>query len=174
MANCLPWFHSRILKVIIFYCEKTKYKVLFFCLPYSGTWVHKRVRVKFKVPEYGSRFPSTDFEKNNWNYLIFANLFKNVLSFTFGLILDAVKVCHVVWVIGFGSGLKKIDFGRRCWVEKLAQYRWLVRYSLLLGFIMSKNPKGLWFYILIESSVCNLSCFFDMIKPRRKEYLPSQ
>ena len=32
---------------------------LFFCLSYSGTWVHKRVRVKFKVPEYGSRFPST-------------------------------------------------------------------------------------------------------------------
>ena len=31
----------------------------FFQNPYSGTWVHKRVRVKFKVPEYGSRFPST-------------------------------------------------------------------------------------------------------------------
>jgi len=51
---------------------------------------------------------------------------------------------------------------------------WLGRYSSLLGFIMSKNPKGLWLYILIESSVCNLSCFFDMIKPRRKECLQSQ
>jgi hypothetical protein len=31
----------------------------FFNVLYSGTLVHKRVRVKFKVPEYGSRFPST-------------------------------------------------------------------------------------------------------------------
>jgi hypothetical protein len=59
MANCLLRFYSRILKVRILYCKKTKNKVAFFCLPYSGTWVHKRVRVNFKVPEYGSRFPST-------------------------------------------------------------------------------------------------------------------
>ena len=59
---------------------------------------------------------------------------------------------------------------------------WLGRYSFFLGFIMSKNPKGLWFSILIKISVCNLSRlkvwfifgFFDIIKPRRKEYLPSQ
>ena len=38
------------------------------------------------------------------------HLFKNVFSFIFGLILDAVLVCYVVWVIGFESGLKKIDF----------------------------------------------------------------
>jgi hypothetical protein len=31
----------------------------FFNALYLGTLVHKRVRVKFKVPEYGSRFPST-------------------------------------------------------------------------------------------------------------------
>ena len=60
---------------------------------------------------YGSRFPSTDFE--NRNHLIFANLFKNFLSFIFGLILDAVLVCHVVLVVGFKSGLKKIDFRQR-------------------------------------------------------------
>ena len=47
-----------------------------------------------------------------------------------------------------------------------AVYR-LSRYSLLLGFIMSKNPKGLWFYVLIESSVCYSSRFFE-------EYFPSQ
>ena len=48
---------TSILKVGIFYCKKSKYEG--FCLLYSGTWVHKRVRVKFKVPEYESRFPST-------------------------------------------------------------------------------------------------------------------
>jgi hypothetical protein len=31
----------------------------FFNVLYSGTLVHKQVRVKFKVPEYESRFPST-------------------------------------------------------------------------------------------------------------------
>ena len=36
---------------------------------------------------------------------------------------------------------------------------------------MSKNPKSLWFYNLNESSVCNLSHFFDNIKPRKNEYL---
>jgi hypothetical protein len=69
MANCLLWFYSRILKVGIFYCEKTKYEVCFFCLPYSGNWVHKWVRVQ--VPKYGSPtrvlfrswFLSTDFDK---------------------------------------------------------------------------------------------------------------
>ena len=35
----------------------------------------------------------------------------------------------------------------------------------------SDKIKDLWFYILIESSV---PTFFDMIKLRRKEYLPSQ
>ena len=51
---------------------------------------------------------------------------------------------------------------------------WLSRYSFHLGFIMSKNPKGLWYYILIKSSVSNLSLFFDMIKPKRKDHLPTQ
>ena len=31
-----------------------KIKSVFFCLLYSGTWVHKRIRLKFKVPKYGS------------------------------------------------------------------------------------------------------------------------
>ena len=48
---------------------------------------------------------------------------------------------------------------------------WLFRFSCLMGFIMSKNPKGLWFHLLIKSSVRNLSRCFDIIKPRRKENL---
>ena len=44
----------------------------------------------------------------------------------------------------------------------------------LLGFIMSKNPKSMRFYVLIESLLRNLSQFFGMKKPRREEYLPSQ
>ena len=36
---------------------------------------------------------------------------------------------------------------------------WLGRYSFPLGLIMSKKTR-LWFYILIESSVCNLERFF--------------
>ena len=47
---------------------------------------------------------------------------------------------------------------------------WLSRYSFLLGFIMSKK---LGFYIVIKSSVWNLSRFLDMII-RRKEYLLSR
>ena len=46
-------------------------------------------------------------------------------------------------------------------------------YSFLVDFFMSKKPKGWWCYILIESSVRNLSHFFDIIKLRKKEYLPS-
>ena len=40
---------------------------------YSGTWLHKQVRVKIKVPEYGSRFPSTDFGKKRENHQHFWN-----------------------------------------------------------------------------------------------------
>ena len=39
--------------------QNTKYDGFFLKVLYSGTWVHKQVWVKFKVPEYGSRFPST-------------------------------------------------------------------------------------------------------------------
>ena len=111
------------------------------------TWVHKRVRVQ--VPEYGSRFPSTGPlivfylgpgsrvrvqvpEYGFWTFFLnfFANLFKNVLSFIFGLLLDAVLVCHVIWVVGFQSGLKKIGSSQIYEVEKLAQYRWDIRYML--------------------------------------------
>ena len=51
---------------------------------------------------------------------------------------------------------------------------WLSGYSFPLGFIMSKNPKGLWFYILIKSSVRNLLHFFDITNPRRTENLQRQ
>ena len=36
---------------------------------------------------------------------------------------------------------------------------WLFRFSFLMGCIMSKNPKGSWFHLLIKSSVHNLSRF---------------
>ena len=32
-------------------------------------------------------------------------------------------------------------------------------YTFLLGFIMWKNPQGLWFYILFQSSECNPQVF---------------
>ena len=43
---------------------------------------------------------------------------------------------------------------------------WLCRFSFYLGFIVSKKPK--WFVILSShtSSERNLSCFFDIIKPK--------
>ena len=112
-------------------------------------WVHKRVQEKPNecINEYGSRFPSTGPlivfylgpgsrvrvqvpEYGFWTFFLnfFANLFKNVLSFIFGLLLDAVLVCHVIWVVGFQSGLKKIGSSQIYEVEKLAQYRWDIRY----------------------------------------------
>ena len=36
-----------------------KYKIWGIYVLYSGSLVHKQVRVNFKVPEYGSRFPSS-------------------------------------------------------------------------------------------------------------------
>ena len=51
---------------------------------------------------------------------------------------------------------------------------WLCRFCFLLGFIMSKKPKG---FVVLSSHTCserNLSCFFDIIKPRMKENLQSQ
>ena len=52
------------------------------------------------------------------------------------------------------------DYGSDKMIHRLG------RYSFLLGFIM--------YYILIKSSVRNLSHFYDIIKPRRKDYLQSQ
>ena len=51
---------------------------------------------------------------------------------------------------------------------------WLSRYSFLQSFIVSKYPKGLLFYISIQSSVCKLKCLFDITKCRRKVYLSGQ
>ena len=42
------------------------------------------------------------------------------------------SICHVSWVIRFESGLRNIDFSQRYQVEKLAQYRWDIRYFELL------------------------------------------
>ena len=43
-------------------------------------------------------------------------------------IIDALLLCHVSWVIGIESGPKKIGSSQRYEVEKLAQYRWDIRY----------------------------------------------
>ena len=48
-----------------------------------------------------------------------------------GQLLDLIaltKFLNVLLVIGFESGLKKIDFSWRYQVEKLSQYWWLVQY----------------------------------------------
>ena len=42
--------------------------------------------------------------------------------------------------------------------------------SPLLGFIMSKKTKRFVILSSDKSSERNLSCFFDMIKPRRGEH----
>ena len=42
--------------------------------------------------------------------------------------------------------------------------------SPLLGFIMSKKPKRFVILSSDKSSERNLSCFFDIIKPRRGEH----
>ena len=46
-------------------------------------------------------------------------------------IIDALLLCHVSWVIGIESGPKKIDPSQRYEAEKLAQYRWDIRYILI-------------------------------------------
>ena len=43
------------------------------------------------------------------------------------------SICHVSWVIRFESGLRNIDFSQRYQVEKLAQYRWDIRYVVHSG-----------------------------------------
>ena len=50
---------------------------------------------------------------------------------------------------------------------------WIGRYFSLLSFILSKQTKVFWFFILIKSSINNLSRFLDVIKPKRKEYQQS-
>ena len=84
MANWLLWYNTSILKVRIFYFKIPKKYSVFFCLLHSGTWVHKRVRVKFKVPEYGLKFPSTSqgsrvriLEKIGENHQLFKSLKNN-------------------------------------------------------------------------------------------------
>ena len=51
---------------------------------------------------------------------------------------------------------------------------WLCRFSFLLGFNMSKKVRSCVLNIQLGYKITNLLGFFDIIKPRRKEYLPSQ
>ena len=45
--------------------------------------------------------------------------------------------------------------------------------SILLGFVMSKKLRGLWFYLLLKVNTTSLG-FFDIIKPRRIEHLQKE
>ena len=47
------------------------------------------------------------------------------------------------------------------------------RCSILLGFIKSKNLRGLWIYLLMKVQNATSLVFFDIIKPRRMEHLQS-
>ena len=68
-------------------------------------------------------------------------------SFSSASIVDGIETSSVLrQKDGLKTGSDKIIY-------------WLGRYSFLLGVIMSKKPKGLWFYVLIESSVRKLSHF---------------
>ena len=53
---------------------------------------------------------------------------------------------------------------------KTGSVRYFIDSEVTLTFWVWICQKGLWFDILIESSERNLSRFFDMKKPRRKEY----
>ena len=47
----------------------------------------------------------------------------------------------------------------------------LYKCSIVLGFILSKNLRGLWFYLLIKVQNATSLVFFDIKKPRRIEHL---
>jgi hypothetical protein len=68
--------------------------------PYSETLNLTRTRLCTKVPEYNTLKKS----------LIFCIFLINVLNLISTLTIGALLLCHVSWVIGFESGLKKIDF----------------------------------------------------------------
>jgi hypothetical protein len=71
--------------------------------PYSGTLKLTCTRLCTKDPEYNTL--------KNPSYFVFCLI--NVLNIISMLIIDALLLCHVSWVIGFESGLKKIDFSKR-------------------------------------------------------------
>ena len=65
------------------------------------------------------------------------------------------SICHVSWVIGFESGLRNIDFSQSYKVEKLAQYRWDIRYVMMtkydkFNFYFSKQKQAQTFWCLDE------------------------
>ena len=66
----------------------------------------------------------------NWNRLIFPNLFKNVLSFILGLILDAVLIEGPFMGDSIWIWSQIFELRARYCISKLSQYRWLVRYNL--------------------------------------------
>ena len=125
--------------VLVYVFKKTKN------VDKKTTWVHKRVQVQ--VPEYRSRFPSTgpllvfyigpgsrvQVQVPKYRFWTmkspnFLKCHKMILIFNIHLQDCCWSICHASWVIGFESGLRNIDFSQRYQVEKLAQYRWDIRY----------------------------------------------
>ena len=52
---------------------------------------------------------------------------------------------------------------------------WLCKFSILLGFIVSKNQKGLWLiYLMINFQNATCLVFFDMIKRMRIDNLQNR
>ena len=57
-------------------------------------------------------------------------------------IIDALLLCHVSWVIETESVPKKIGSSQRYEVEKLAQYRWDIRYMILEVICHKERAKS--------------------------------
>ena len=59
-----------------------------------------------------------------------------LISLNMLVLYHSWSIFHVPWIIWLESGLRNIDFRRRYYVEKLAQYRWLIRYNpiMAMGF----------------------------------------
>ena len=75
---------------------------------------------------------------NSWHYILVV-IQKSVWSVTNFMWKRFQLVFNTVYIKGglISEGSDKIIY-------------WIGRYSFLLGFITSKNPKDLWFYILIK------------------------
>ena len=88
-------------------------------------------------------------------------------------LLDVVLVCHVPWVIGFESGIRNIDFGRRYYVKKLAQYQWLIQYIILLRAHNIKDPRRIQYtskintYTLTRAELFINICYDNWLVYRR-------
>ena len=89
--------------------------VFFFQNPYSGTWT----RTREPGPVLGNLYVLILFildpYSGTWTRTRELPVLLYVLRFLSTGPIDAWLFCHVPWVIGFESGLKKIDIRSRSW-----------------------------------------------------------